>query len=63
MNIFFFPIKLFNFILLIVNMFYPIINLLFNKNLHYSINNINKTISTSINKLSIDKIYQDDFIK
>lgn len=76
MNFLLFPVKLFNWlltliILFIINLFYPIINLLFNKYLQYSINNINeenidninKTISNSINKLNIDKIYQDDFIK
>lgn len=76
MKIILIPVKLFNWlfnfiILFIVNRFYPVINLLFNKYLQYSINNIyeenidniNKTISNSIDKLNIDKIYQDDFIK
>ena len=76
MNILLFPIKLFNWlfnfiIILMINLFYPVISLLFNKYLQYSINNINeedidninKTINDSINRLSIDKIYQYDFIK
>lgn len=55
----------------IINFFYPIFNLLFNKYIRYSINNIkeedkniiNKTINDFTSKLNIDTLYKDDFNK
>lgn len=74
MNILLFPIKLinwlFNFILLsIINLFYPIFDLLFNKYSQYSIenineedmNHINKTIDEISSELDINNLYKNDF--
>lgn len=76
MNIILFPIRIINWVLnytvlFIINFFYPIFDLLFNKYIQYSTNNIKEEDKNSINKtidelsssLSINNLYKNDFNK
>ena len=76
MKIILFPMKIINWLLnytifSIINFFYPIFDLLFNKYIQYSTdpikeeekNIINQTINDLTSKLNIDNLYKDDFNK